>query len=131
MALAVAALAAVAGTVYGQPRPDTKPSVTEEPRPAPLSAQTQPARVMVKPTQAPPEVPTGDSADRAQLFSEILSGFVIVMFTVGGISMLAVCTRFYIKLIRPEDPAKLALRDPWVRANLERLSAPDSSDNHE
>jgi hypothetical protein len=122
------ALALVAGTTYGQqppappaaPPPEGKRAVFEPARPAQLSPQSQPVRVIVKP---PDEKPAARNPTGALVLGEVLSGFMIVIFSVGGVAALAVGARLYFRATRPTDPVKLALTDPWVRANLERFEA--------
>jgi hypothetical protein len=122
------ALAVAAGTARGQ-APPTPPADTQSPEkepapPAPKVERSQPARVVAQaPPEAIAEMASQANANKALLYQEVLSWFVIGMFAVGGVTALAITARFFFKLARPGDPVQVALSDPWVRANLDRLKA--------
>lgn len=51
----------------------------------------------------------------------VMTGITVVTVLGAGILVLGVAVHVYVRWSRPADPLKVALSDPWVRANLERL----------
>jgi hypothetical protein len=117
-------LAVAAGTAGGREPPprEARPAAKETAPPVPLPVQVQPVKVIVPPQpQVNVETPPSANPTTVLIFSETLSGFMIFIFAAGGVTALAVTARFYFRLTQPKDPLKVALSDPWVRANLSRL----------
>lgn len=115
----------IAGPTHAQPpTPPQEPAkiVADEPRRAVANdsrPQPQPATVIANQTQNVPNVAKTQSAStKSWLLEEVTTGFLIVMLSVGGVTVMAVATRFYFRLLTPTDPVKLALTDPWVLAHL-------------
>jgi hypothetical protein len=122
--LGVVTLALTFGTADGQPQPIKQPIGKDPVAPLPPSEPTQPVRVIVQPPPPnPADNPGPQNHAGAFVLSEALTGFIIFIFAVGAITALAVFARFCFSAAWPSDPVKLALTDPWVRANLERFEA--------
>jgi hypothetical protein len=123
-----AALALVAGTAYGQQSPKPPANPPKAPAPEGKRAAVEPARPAQP--QSPPEIAKAPDVTVAPptpvgtlMLGETLSAFMIFIFAAGGVTLLAIGARFYFHMTRPADPVRLALTDPWIRANLERFEA--------
>ena len=48
---------------------------------------------------------------------------VVAVVVVGAVVVLGVAVRFYLRMSSTTDPEKLAMSDPWIRAELARRKA--------
>jgi hypothetical protein len=55
--------------------------------------------------------------------SQLVAWYGAAAIGLGLLAVLSLVTRAYLRLSATTDPEKLALTDPWVRANLDQLKA--------
>ena len=90
-----------------------------------------PPQFRFDPNWKPPQIPnvqniqpyTGnapyvDAGKMTKSFEDMTNLWVIFILVAVGVAVVAIGVHLYVNWGRPKDPTKLALSDPWVRAQM-------------